>query len=213
MTRGSGFEGGKGRIFTFFQKPHTDKEKVDFLKNEYGTGGHSHALSGAGGSWEDHDGKGLRYKKDGCPDVHFTWEKAAKRITDLIQKGRYLTKQEQAEYDKIQAEKALAEEDEVQSQQPDTNPDDLRILHTTSPSLLALLRGGLLVAASRSGDPGSVPEQPAPTIRELHEKYKPIVLAAVTEDAPYRNACGHSDYENAVIEGNAAIRRAVLGSR
>ena len=37
MTRGSGFESGKGRIFTFFQNPHTDKEKVDFLKNEYGS--------------------------------------------------------------------------------------------------------------------------------------------------------------------------------
>lgn len=58
-------------------------------------------------------------KKDGCPDVHFTWEKVAKRITDLIQKGRYLTEQEQAEYDKIQAEKALAEEDALQAQQPD----------------------------------------------------------------------------------------------
>ena len=32
------------------------------------------------------------------------------------------------------------------------------------------------------------------------------------EDVPYRNACGHSDRENAVIEGNAAIRRAILGS-
>ena len=52
----------------------------------------------------------------------------------------------------------------------------------------------------------------APTIRELHEQYKPIVLEAVTQDNAYRNACGHSDYENAVIEGNAAIRRAVLGS-
>ena len=52
----------------------------------------------------------------------------------------------------------------------------------------------------------------AATIRELHEQYKPIVLEAVTQDARYRNACGHSDYENAVIEGNAAIRRAVLGS-
>ena len=68
---------------------------------------------------ESHDGKGLHYKKDGCPDVHFTWEKVAKRITDLIQKGRYLTEQEQAEYDKIQAEKALAEEDALQAQQPD----------------------------------------------------------------------------------------------
>ena len=52
----------------------------------------------------------------------------------------------------------------------------------------------------------------AATHRELHEQYKPIVLEAVTQDIRYRNACGHSDYENAVIEGNAAIRRAVLGS-
>ena len=51
-----------------------------------------------------------------------------------------------------------------------------------------------------------------PTLRELHEKYKPIVLEAVTEDTRYRNACGHSDYESAVIEGRSAIRRAVLSS-
>ena len=186
MTRGSGVSGGKGRIFAYFQNSHTDKEKVDFLRHEYGIGGHSHALSGAGGSWEDHDGKGLHYKKGGCPDVHFTWEKVAKRITDLIQKGRYLTEQEQEEFDKIQAEKALAEEDLLQAQPPDTEPADV-------------LRE-------------DVPEQPIPTLRELHEKYKPIVLEAVTQDIRYRNACGHSDYENAMIECNAAVRRAILAS-
>ena len=298
MTRGSGFESGKGRIFTFFQNPHTDKEKVDFLKNEYGTGGHSHALSGAGGSWEDHDGKGLHYKKDGCPDVHFTWEKVAKRITDLIQKGRYLTEQEQAEYDKIQEEKALAEEDALQAQQPppeiweyngvkERHPDDMVLYQmgdffelygedakTAAAELgfnlttRAIPGGGRVemcgfpanrleqvveqlrdrhdVTISAVPEGGrerqeySMPsidheaeqaidaqeaefgadgirvfqetEAAAPTIRELHEKYKPIVLAAVMEDVPYRNACGHSDRENAVIEGNAAIRRAILGS-
>ena len=186
MTRGSGVSGGKGRIFAYFQNSHTDKEKVDFLRHEYGIGGHSHALSGAGGSWEDHDGKGLHYKKGGCPDVHFTWEKVAKRITDLIQKGRYLTEQEQEEFDKIQAEKALAEEDALQAQPPDTEPADV-------------LRE-------------DVPEQPIPTLRELHERYKHIVLEAVTQDIRYRNACGHSDYENAMIECNAAVRRAILAS-
>ena len=59
---------------------------------------------------------------------------------------------------------------------------------------------------------GHEAEAAKPTLRELHEQYKPIVLEAVTQDTRYRNACGHSDYENAVIEGNAAIRRAVLGS-
>ena len=59
---------------------------------------------------------------------------------------------------------------------------------------------------------GHEAEAAKPTLRELHEQYKPIVLEAVTQDIRYRNACGHSDYENAAIEGNAAIRRAVLGS-
>ena len=118
LTSGSSMAGGKGRIFSFFQQPHTDKEKADFLKQEYGIGGRSHALSGAGGSWEDHDGKGLHYKKAGCPEVDFTWDRAAKQIGNLIAQGRYLTPQERAEYDKIQEEKALAEEDALETQQP-----------------------------------------------------------------------------------------------
>ena len=55
-------------------------------------------------------------------------------------------------------------------------------------------------------------EGPAPTVRELYDKYKPVVTAAVMKDMPYRNACGHSDHENAVLEGNAAIKRAILNS-
>ena len=178
MTGGSSFAGGKGRIYAFFMENHTDKEKVRFLKDEYGIGGRSHALSGATHSGEDHDGKGLHYKKQDCPDVHLNWEKVAKRITSLVQKGRYLTEQEQAQYDKIQAEKELAEEDAIQAQQPEMEE-----------------------------------ETPKPTLGEQFEQYKPVVTAAISEDAAYRNACGHSDRENAVIEGNAAVRRAVLGSK
>lgn len=149
-----------------------------FLKDEYGIGGRSHALSGATHSGEDHDGKGLHYKKQDCPDVHLNWEKVAKRITSLVQKDRYLTEQEQAQYDKIQSEKELAEEDAIQTQQPEVEK-----------------------------------ETPKPILREQFEQYKPVVTAAISEDAAYRNACGHSDRENAVIEGNAAVRRAVLGSK
>ena len=47
-------------------------------------------------------------------------------------------------------------------------------------------------------------EAAKPTLRELHEKYKPIVLEAVTKNTRYRNACGHSDYENAMIECNGS---------
>ena len=178
MTSGSSFAGGKGRIYAFFMENHTDKEKVRFLKDEYGIGGRSHALSGATHSGEDHDGKGLHYKKQDCPDVHLNWEKVAKRITSLVQKDRYLTEQEQAQYDKIQSEQELAEEDAIQAQQPEVEE-----------------------------------ETPKPTLGEQFEQYKPVVTAAISEDAAYRNACGHSDRENAVIEGNAAVRRAILGSK
>ncbi|MCG4904507.1 hypothetical protein L0P49_29875, partial [Enterocloster bolteae] len=55
--------------------------------------------------------------------VHLNWEKVAKRITSLVQKDRYLTEQEQAQYDKIQSEKELAEEDAIQTQQPEVEKE------------------------------------------------------------------------------------------
>ena len=52
-----------------------------------------------------------------------------------------------------------------------------------------------------------------PTVQDRLEHYRPVVMAAVSEDTTYRNACGHSDRENAEIECNAAVRRAVLNSK
>ena len=56
-------------------------------------------------------------------------------------------------------------------------------------------------------------EQVQPTVQERLEHYRPVVMAAVSEDTAYRNACGHSDRENAEIECNASVRRAVLNSK
>ena len=56
-------------------------------------------------------------------------------------------------------------------------------------------------------------DTPQPTVQERLEHYRPVVMAAVSEDTVYRNACGHSDRENAEIECNAAVRRAVLNSK
>ena len=136
LAEGGLMSGSKGRIFAFFQQPYSDRERVDFLKQEYGTGGRSHALSNADGSDESHSGKGIRYRKRECSEVHLTWEKVAGRIAGLIRQGLYLTEQEQAEYDRIQAEKVQAEKDAPQAPQPDPtvweyngvkerHPDDL----------------------------------------------------------------------------------------
>ena len=56
-------------------------------------------------------------------------------------------------------------------------------------------------------------DTPQLTVQERLEQYRPLVIAAISEDIAYRNACGHSDRENAEIECNAAVRRAILGSK
>ena len=50
LANGSSFEGGKTRIYEFFQTSHTPKESADFLKKEYGIGGRTHAVSRESGS-------------------------------------------------------------------------------------------------------------------------------------------------------------------
>ena len=106
LANGSSVEGGKTRIYTFFQTPHTPKESADFLKKEYGIGGHTHAVSGENGSYEDHGSKGITLKKASCADVQMNWNKVASRVSALIRLNRYFTPDEQALYDKALAQDA-----------------------------------------------------------------------------------------------------------
>ena len=90
ISRGSGIDRGKERITKFFRENHTLQEKANFLKDEYGIGGHSHAVSGAMGSDEWHDAKGLKLQKNDCNDVFLTWTSVAKHIDELLSKNLYL---------------------------------------------------------------------------------------------------------------------------
>lgn len=90
LKRGSGFSNGKKRIYEFFTKKHDLKEQADFLKNEYGVGGSSHALSAARGSGEWHDAKGIKYNKGNAKEILLSWSNVARRINDLIKKNRYI---------------------------------------------------------------------------------------------------------------------------
>ena len=49
-----------------------------------------------------------------------------------------------------------------------------------------------------------------PTIRQIYEHYAPMVKNLVLADTAYRNACANSDQDLARLEGNEAIKRAVL---
>ena len=98
IMRGSGFEGGKFRIEAFFQENHpSTQEFADFLKNEYGTGGHT---SDGNIFSVDHDSKGMQFtvrsKENGISNetFDFTWTEVAKLTADLIKHEKYLKQDE-----------------------------------------------------------------------------------------------------------------------
>ena len=106
LTRGSNIEGSKGRIYAYFKEKHSPREQADFLKDEYGIGGRSHAVSGASHSGEDHSGKGVVLKKQDCPEIQLNWANVAKRISELIRKDRFLTPEEKARFEQLQRQTA-----------------------------------------------------------------------------------------------------------
>lgn len=93
LIGGSGVQYGKFRIEKFFKGEHTEKEKIAFLKNEYGIGG-----QGRSGFNEWHDAKGISYKKGSLstPDCEafLKWNEVAERIDRLIAEGRYVTQKD-----------------------------------------------------------------------------------------------------------------------
>ena len=98
LCRGSLFENGKYRIFEYFNESHTTNEQADFLKKEYGTGGHS-SLGSKLYSFVGHDGKGLHLTNSHSGDkTTLTWLRVSKRISELISADRYLSPKEKEIY-------------------------------------------------------------------------------------------------------------------
>lgn len=118
LSRGSGIDKGKERITKFFKENHTLQEKANFLKDEYGIGGSSHAVSGAMGNDEWHDAKGLKLQKKDCSDVFLTWSSVAKHIDELLSKNLYL------EEKKIESKVEIEEAKETQYYSKD-DPENL----------------------------------------------------------------------------------------
>lgn len=111
LSRGSGVDRGKERITKFFKENHTLQEKANFLKDEYGIGGYSHAVSGAMGSDEWHDAKGLKLQKNDCNDVFLTWTSVAKHIDELFSKNLYLEEKEKESTEEIEEPQYYSKDD------------------------------------------------------------------------------------------------------
>lgn len=100
LANGSGFQDGKYRIYEQFRRSLSQKENADFLKNEYGIGGGTHA-GGVSGYHYDHNAKGICISKgyaDNAPKINLSWLEVAKRIQLLINNDRYLNAKEKEHY-------------------------------------------------------------------------------------------------------------------
>ena len=101
LQDGSGIEDGKYRIYEQFQKSLSQVENSAFLKEEYGIGG-AYPKIAASRIDEWHDGKGIRISRGSISSptasITLSWNKAAKRIAELIQLDRYLSSKEKEHY-------------------------------------------------------------------------------------------------------------------
>lgn len=117
LVRGSGFQDGKKRIVEFFSNEPTKKEAIEFLKNEYGTGGHSGSREDGKISYSSHDAKGIALTKGNIlkPDAQkmITWPEVEKRIRFLIENDRYLSAKEKTTFS------------DITTIDPDMNPNHL----------------------------------------------------------------------------------------
>lgn len=96
LQRGSGFQEGKFRIYQQFLKGETNIKNADFLKSEYGVGGHSIEI---GNLYQNHDSKGISFEESKTNKKYLLkWTQVAKRISELISADRYLSEQEKDEY-------------------------------------------------------------------------------------------------------------------
>ena len=235
LSHGGGVAGSKWRILRHFTEEHSLSEKAAVLKDLYGIGGRSHALSGATGSGENHDAKGIRLSKPGCEDVNLTWSAVARRIDELIASDRYMTEAELAEYDLHTA--AYAKYRDVKASNSDAivlvahggsyyayGPDCEQVSRTLG--LREQRAGGLDYVVipgeqldealeklrSRSVvvyvDEAGVEHTLSFIISDAErEQYEKQLVEALVNDSAYVNAVRNSDSQNARDEGYAAIRR------
>ena len=101
LQKGSGVADGKYRIYRQFQKGEDRQKNIEFLKNEYGTGGGTHIFPDGfrGHSW--HDSKGLAINRNGTytnHDLVLKWSQVEKRLRELINDNRYLNPKEKDHY-------------------------------------------------------------------------------------------------------------------
>ena len=94
LAKGGPYSESRLRTYSFYLLHEDEKTRTDFIKEQYGIGGGSHALSGADDSHSNYDGKGLFLARGSYSDPHtsvlLSWKKVASRVDYLIKNDQFL---------------------------------------------------------------------------------------------------------------------------
>ncbi|WP_330427689.1 DEAD/DEAH box helicase family protein [Blautia sp. OM07-19] len=94
LAGGGAYSQGRLRTYSFYLLHEDERERTGFIKEQYGIGGSSHALSGADGSHANYDGKGLFLARGTYGNPHtsilLSWNKVANRVAYLIKNDQFL---------------------------------------------------------------------------------------------------------------------------
>ena len=94
LAGGGAYSQGRLRTYSFYLLHEDERSRTGFIKEQYGIGGSSHALSGADGSHANYDGKGLFLARGAYGNPHtsilLSWNKVANRVAYLIKNDQFL---------------------------------------------------------------------------------------------------------------------------
>ena len=103
LLRGSLIQNGSLRIYALYQHNPTAKEAVDFLKEEYGIGGHSYTFWDGGNGYVDYDSKGIHFRRYADQATALLpWKEADKLLRHLIHSERYLSEKDAQKYAQLE---------------------------------------------------------------------------------------------------------------
>lgn len=104
IDRGTGFVHGKLRVQDFYEEKHsTIQQLADFLKKEYGTGGHS----GEGKiSLVDYNSQGITFSFENGEKFRHSWYNVATMTESRLRDDTYLSAEQKAERAALKAEQS-----------------------------------------------------------------------------------------------------------
>ena len=109
LAGGGAYSQGRLRTYSFYLLHEDERSRTGFIKEQYGIGGSSHALSGADDSHANYDGKGLFLARGAYGNPYtstlLSWNKVANRVAYLIKNDQFLQAEDYArmpEYEREQ---------------------------------------------------------------------------------------------------------------